>query len=615
MRESLDVWFRRELEFFRRNSGDFARRFPRIAARLSLGAAGVADPHVERLIQAFAYLNARTMLRLDDSFPELVDAMLGVISPQQLLPIPSMAIVELQLDRAQKELFGGCVIDRGTLLDSERVGTGTCRFRTCAPVQLYPLEVRGVELSGRPFPPLAASGMKDAQALLKISLSGFDPRLSLSAMNVDCLQFFVAEPNYERAARLMQLICSDTLQIVAQPGGTTDCRVLSEARIHPLGMDCEHGVLPRNSRIFHGYQLVTEYFVMPARFLFFEIRGLKAAFETCPGGVLDLFLLLGRSDNELQGTIRSESIRTGCTPIVNLFSRTADGIPLNYREAEYRVIPDAREEDHLEIYSVDAVALDDQLGEQRQLQPFFARSLVAAADHAGYWHSIRRPGPVEGDPGLLNSSTEVYLSLVDPHFSCSKAASGMLLPTVTCFNRSLPEQLSHRQRTVPVNFSLTNGGGPVGTIRCHVAPTPVYRNSLGRDNLWALVSQLSLNHLSLASEPDGLASLQEILSLNDPADSVQTRNLIAGVEAISAAPCVRRMQQSFVRGIEISLLLQDEKFSGDSAWMFARILNAFFSLYASINSFTVLRANTVGRSRQGLDAWRWPLEDGCRRTV
>ena len=109
--------------------------------------------------------------------------------------------------------------------------------------------------------------------------------------------------------------------------------------------------------------------------------------------------------------------------------------------------------------------------------------------------------------------------------------------------------------------------------------------------------------------------LEEILSLNDPADSVQTRNLIAGVEAISAAPCVRRMQQSFVRGIEISLLLQDEKFSGDSAWMFARILNAFFSLYASINSFTVLRANTVGRSRQGLDAWRWPLEDGCRRTV
>ena len=586
MREALDKWFQREKEYFLRSSEDFARRFPKIAARLSLGASGITDPHVERLIQAFAFLNARTMLRLDDSFPEIVDALLGVLFPQQLLPVPSMAIVEFALDRSQKELFAGCRIDRATVLNSERLASGTCQFRTTAPVDLYPLEVRNVELLGKPFPALGNVSVRETRSILKISLAGFDSALPLSEMAADRLRFFVAEPDYERAAKIMQLICEGTRQIVCQPSAGGIPRLLSGARVQPVGLEPEDSVLPRDSRTFHAYQLLTEYFVMPARFLFFDICGLREAFQACSMGAVELFLLLDQADQDLQGTLRAESIRTGCTPIVNLFSRQADGIPLSYRSSDYRIIPDARDEDQLEIYTVDEVVLDDQAGDQRVLQPFFSGSLVTDGESGGYWHAARRPGPVEGDPGLMSVSTEMYLSLVDRRFSALKPQRGMLLPRVTCFNRTLPEQLSRRQQNVPQNFHLHSGGGPVGSIRCHIAPTPVYRRTLGRENLWGLVSQLSLNHLSLAGSADGLEAFQEILSLNDPADSVQTRNLIAGVVELRAEPCVRRRQRSFVRGISVSLLLQDDRFLGDSTWNFARILNAFFSMYSSINSFT-----------------------------
>lgn len=58
MSESLDAWYQRELDYLRNTASQFAERFPKIANRLSLSTTGIKDPHVERLIQAFAYLNA-----------------------------------------------------------------------------------------------------------------------------------------------------------------------------------------------------------------------------------------------------------------------------------------------------------------------------------------------------------------------------------------------------------------------------------------------------------------------------------------------------------------------------------------------------------------------------
>ncbi|MCA9066093.1 MAG: type VI secretion system baseplate subunit TssF, partial [Planctomycetaceae bacterium] len=116
MRDALDVWYQRELDFFRNSCAEFAERFPKIAARLSLGTSGIADPHVERLIQAFAFLNARTRLKLEDSFPEIVDGILSILYPHMLAPLPSMAVVGMSLDQGQKDQFTGHHVKTGTLL-------------------------------------------------------------------------------------------------------------------------------------------------------------------------------------------------------------------------------------------------------------------------------------------------------------------------------------------------------------------------------------------------------------------------------------------------------------------------------------------------------------------
>ena len=58
MADDLLTYYERELSFVRQMGAEFAAKYPKIASRLLLESDASEDPHVERLIQAFAFLAA-----------------------------------------------------------------------------------------------------------------------------------------------------------------------------------------------------------------------------------------------------------------------------------------------------------------------------------------------------------------------------------------------------------------------------------------------------------------------------------------------------------------------------------------------------------------------------
>jgi type VI secretion system protein ImpG len=129
MSDELLPYFDRELKQLTALGDEFAARHPQVAGRLRLGTGG--DPHVERLVQAVAFLNGRIRHKLDDSFPELTEAVLGILYPHYLRPIPSLAIVQMELDASQHELFAGYRVPRGTRIETEpdSMFAERCQFR------------------------------------------------------------------------------------------------------------------------------------------------------------------------------------------------------------------------------------------------------------------------------------------------------------------------------------------------------------------------------------------------------------------------------------------------------------------------------------------------------
>src|SRR3984957_13491622 len=94
MSDTLLPYYDRELSAIRALAAEFAHAHPKIAGPLRLSADSVDDPHVERLLEGVAFLGARVHQRLDDEFPELTDALLGVLYPHYLAPFPAAAITQ-----------------------------------------------------------------------------------------------------------------------------------------------------------------------------------------------------------------------------------------------------------------------------------------------------------------------------------------------------------------------------------------------------------------------------------------------------------------------------------------------------------------------------------------
>ena len=88
--DDLLLYYERELTYLRKLGAEFASQYPKVASRLQLEAGKCEDPHVERLLEGFAFLAARVHRRLDDDFPEISEALLEMLHPQLVRPVPAM---------------------------------------------------------------------------------------------------------------------------------------------------------------------------------------------------------------------------------------------------------------------------------------------------------------------------------------------------------------------------------------------------------------------------------------------------------------------------------------------------------------------------------------------
>src|SRR5262249_47469291 len=147
MRQELLPYYQRELTFIRQMASEFAEKYPKIADRLLLEPHRCEDPHVERLIESFALLCGRVHHKIDDEYPEITEALLDALYPHYLRPIPSMAIAQFQMDPAQSVATGQAPIPSGAALHTQPEDGQVCSFRTCYPVQLWPLRITGASLS------------------------------------------------------------------------------------------------------------------------------------------------------------------------------------------------------------------------------------------------------------------------------------------------------------------------------------------------------------------------------------------------------------------------------------------------------------------------------------
>jgi type VI secretion system protein ImpG len=606
----LLLYYERELTFLRQMGVQFADKYPKIASRLSLEPDKCEDPHVERLLEAFAFLAARVHLKIDDEFPEITEALLSIIYPHFIRPVPSMTIADFRVNPGQGQIGGGLKIPRGSVLSSRPVGGVPCKFRTCYDTYVWPLSVVAAEWKtpDRLKPAIKAP---EAAAALRVELKCW-PDITFEKLHPSPLRLFL---NGESGLihTLYELLCSRCTQILVRdptPGSRVRPVQLRPEALRPVGFAEDEGMLPYPRRSFTGYRLLHEYFTFPEKFFFLDLTGLETALA---GGFKDraelIFLIapfeLADRRQALELGVTEKTFQTACAPAVNLFEQTAEPILLTERRFDYPIVPDIRRPNATEIFSVDeVVSVRPDTQEPVRFEPFYSfRHGHSGGRGQVFWMASRRPSGRRDDEG-----TEMFLSLVDLEQRPVAPDVDSLTVRLTSTNRDLPARLPFGMESG--DFELESGA-PVHSIMALRKPTPALRPPTGKTSLWRLISHLSLNYLSLVSE--GREALQEILKLYNFTNSSYSVKQIEGITDLKSRPQFARIISengiTFARGTRVDLELDEENFVGGGAYLFASVIEHFLGLYVTLASFSQLSAST----RQRKEVLKlWPPRAGSR---
>lgn len=599
--EQMLDYYQQEMIYLQRAGARFSAQYPKIAQNLNMSATGSTDPHVQRLLESFAFLTGRLQKEVDNRYIQFTNTLLGILYPQFVTPFPSAAIASFRLSSHLGKSTAGYTVPRGTTLFTEAQEKKMCRFQTTYPVELWPFEVSTAQIINIDQSPLSPS-LVQTQWILQLRIQRYDGKMN--ELDPTYLRFFLSGDSFATQC-LYDSIFSyrpETPTPVFIQADTEEIpRLLPNGFITPVGFKQDEALVPYPHKALDAYRLLHEFFVFPDKFKFLDVQN----FSTKGANrYVDLYIPLADRSQADKFHINDVHFALGCTPIINLFSKVSEPIDLNYQSVSYQVIGDQRNEDSTEIHTILKVVAATTGGKETEIfAPYFSYDYTVEERNNGlFWHSTRAPSEVADISG-----TDVFLSFVDYNFTPQSPSGKTVYAYTLCTNRDLPLY-------IPSGGSLqAEGMIPPATITCLTRPTPPIPPSLDGDSQWRLISQLSLNHLSLSGNRQAILALKELLQLYSGFNKAKSHPEINMLEDINYAPVMRRWGRDswkgFIQGLSVTLTINEMPYSGQGGFMLACVLNEFFNLYVSLNSFTEL--TLISSQSDGI--WkRWPAQIGSQ---
>ncbi|RQM83128.1 type VI secretion system baseplate subunit TssF [Aeromonas dhakensis] len=582
---SLEHYFRDELAFLRLQGREFADSHPELTRFLS---EQNSDPDVERLLEGFAFLTGNLRAKIEDEFPELTHGLLNMLWPNYLRPVPSMTIMQFSV--IPGAIAQPALVRQGCQLDSLPMDEVTCHFQTCHDTWVYPADIRHIA---------AQSGNDLSTISLDIALHA---PLPLSELQLDKLRFFLGGDSYT-AYELYFWLSNQLSHIELEIDGK---RFRQEAKaLKPVGFERGDALLPYPNNVYSGYRILQEYFCFPESFLFFELAGGDWPKQPLPVSEFKVHFCFDRPlPAELK--IRPDSFMLNCVPAINLFQHDSEPVNLNGRQAEYPLKASYRHADSFEIFSVDQVEgwvegnLGRSRGTPRIYQPFesFQHQIERAKQRLALYYRVRVKEAVSGD-GFEHS-----LSFVRGDETTTVELDESISVTLTCTNRPRAARLKVGSVCVPTGSSPS-----FATFRNLIRPTRPLRPALDGSLHWTLISNLSLNYVSLLRR-DALVQVlrtYDFPALHDKQAEQASRKRLAGIEEIETKPVDRLVRGMPVRGLKSVLSIRQSAFGSEGElYLFSTVLAHFFSLYASVNAFHLLEVVNLDNKER----YQWPVQIG-----
>lgn len=589
--------------------GEFARAYPDIARELGLAG---SDPDVERLLQGVAFLTGRIRQSLDAQFPELLYPLVSHLWPQALRPSPAAVILEFL---PRPNMFRGPeVLRAGSLVRSVTVDGTACQFQTAYAAPILPLKVEDVRLlAPSPSQYRLSVFLGLLPGVVSRSLAGYPLRLHLHGTSIkglgrEAFGLFAWLSHYLRGVRL-RVLSSATGQVLGE-------RSLPREALTPVGWQPDETLLPYPKTSFNASRHLIEYFLFPAKYLFFDVAGTDALKDLPPGDRLELeFDLAPLPGEQLTPTV--EHVRCNCVPAVNVFPHTATPLQVDGTRTEYLLRPEGTAPDHYDIFSVERVVGHAKRASRAvDYHPFYSffRPKAEVGEQPIMYQVLLRP-PVSNrstarDDLPAYPAVPTYLSFVDPSGGAVSLQS-IVSVDLLCTNRDLPLRLRPGEICKPTSdIPATLQFHDLGGVSVP-APAPV-----GGDGLWRLFAHVLVG-LDALKDRDSLRILLQLFHFParfNQAARQKLEMLLDAVANVAAVPDVRMVGRppAVLRGTRVELSVHENRFAHfGELLLFCSALEHFLCESTAINSYTQVVVRGIDQAIE----LTWPARLGTQRLL
>src|SRR5262249_36594689 len=157
------------------------------------------------------------------------------------------------------------------------------------------------------------------------------------------LRFYLYGDN-QLISNVYELLFNHTLQVAFRPlerdAKQPPIVLRPEECLQQVGFEKEEGLLPYPTQSLLGYRLLTEFSPFPQNFLFLDLGGWQHVRREKFPNKVEVIFFLDRTLPIVEQGVETATFRMHCTPVINLFQKSAEPIHLSHANYEYRIVPD-----------------------------------------------------------------------------------------------------------------------------------------------------------------------------------------------------------------------------------------------------------------------------------
>lgn len=555
-KDNILRYYEEEMQYLNKAAQSFAEAHPESAKYLNLENSLERDPMVERLFEGFSFLTAKLYQKIDDDMPELTESVLGLLWPQYLQPIPSMSII--QLDMNKNIHIDQQHIDSGLLLyTAEDPNTSTaCEYRTTQPIDVYPIEIE----EGK----LIHNDLGQSIIQFKFHLNNIEFGKEVNMPDVFNLKIYLSG-EVETKLTLFHFLINHVSYITTDENDIKKNKDMSISRVH---CDCD-SVTWKGSKTVSEHDLLLEYFLFKEKFLFFEIKNIqKKQFSKKNSIIINCHL---SRDFPLELGFNKNNFNLFCAPAINVFELEAEPIIRSHLKNEYKLLPVHKLAKDIFIYSIaDVNSFNEKTGERKHYLPFheFKHGKIQLdinkKDIPYYYLRCRED---------INKQYSSYISFGGDFIFDDKE---ILSINAMGINLNLPRQICKYNKVLKLSKPVLG----VKNAKMMMVPTAVQYPPNFKNQQWQLLFEMSHNYLSILD----INVLKNSLRLLNWSSSNNNKKYIDAIQSIENHITHIMHSGMMIRCLVIDIELNSNQFinEGDAA-LFSFVINNFLNDYAQLN--------------------------------